>query len=258
MIVILCDAASFAAALAVGPLSFIEHSRSIRPSAALELYLLVTLVLDAIQIWGFPLGANASPVVYIALVEVCLKLVLFVLEAQDKRAILREPWRHLSPETIAGTINRTFIWWINPLIIKGYRTLLSNDDLPPLEGELSSGPLRVAFQRAWDQCMCQIKTLKAALLTSCSATPKTTKSLLFALLPCVWSTFLSVIPPRLMLVFFRYAQPLLISRTISFLEQPVAVGEELNPRYQIILAAAVIYVGMAVRLWTICYGGSPN
>lgn len=59
---------------------------------------------------------------------------------------------------------------------------------------------------------------------------------------------LAVVPSRLVLVLFRYAQPILISRTISFVSQPVAIAEGDDKGSDLIIATFIIYTGLAVWL----------
>ena len=80
-----------------------------------------------------------------------MELVLLILESREKSAILKEPYKSLSPEEKSGIFSRTFLWWINPLIADGYKRLLSIEDLPKIDSEFSAAPLRDAMQKGWDQ-----------------------------------------------------------------------------------------------------------
>ena len=51
--------------------------------------------------------------------------------------------------------------------------------------------------------------------------------------------------PRLCLIFFKYAQPFLISRVISFVSDPVTSGSH-EAGYVLIAAAAFVYIGAAI------------
>ena len=83
-----------------------------------------------------------------------MELMLLILESREKSRILKEPYKSLSPEEKAGVFSRTFLWWVNPLIIDGYKRLLSAEDLPKINSEFASAPLRDAMQKGWDQrCM---------------------------------------------------------------------------------------------------------
>lgn len=58
--------------------------------------------------------------------------------------------------------------------------------------------------------------------------------------------------PRLMVIAFRYSQPILINSMIRYISEPVTESEEWNLYgYQLILAAFIIYVGRGVRFLVI-------
>jgi hypothetical protein len=56
--------------------------------------------------------------------------------------------------------------------------------------------------------------------------------------------FLAPIIPRLFLILFRYAQPVLISIAIRTISKKYSQGSRVN--YSVILMAVVVYVGLAV------------
>jgi ATP-binding cassette subfamily C (CFTR/MRP) protein 1 len=60
-----------------------------------------------------------------------------------------------------------------------------------------------------------------------------------------WALF-SVVPARVCLIGFNYAQPFLISRMISFVSRPQDSAEYHNHSLRLIAAAALIYVGIAI------------
>ena len=80
-----------------------------------------------------------------------LKLALLILETQEKRPILRDPYRRLSPEATSGIFSRSVFWWLNGLFIEGFRTILTVESLYDIDSELDSRPLRDSLQKAWDR-----------------------------------------------------------------------------------------------------------
>lgn len=66
------------------------------------------------------------------------------------------------------------------------------------------------------------------------------------LLKCLLAPFLSAIIPRILVIVFRFAQPLLISRAIRFVTKSSAEGDNSRDGLWISIAAAAIYIGMAV------------
>lgn len=79
------------------------------------------------------------------------KLVLLVLEAQNKTPILRESYRCLAPEERAGFFGNAFFWWVNEIIALGYIKILSPEDMPPLASSIDAMKLRESMQRMWDK-----------------------------------------------------------------------------------------------------------
>jgi hypothetical protein len=135
--------------VAICYVSYAEHRQSIRPSTPLNLYLLISLICDIIQARKpFLLRCAANfEAVYAA--SVVIKLLL-MLEAQSKAAILRSLYCALSPEETSWIFSRTFLWWINSVLVTRYRKLLTTDDLSRLGHDPTSENMRQKMQRAWD------------------------------------------------------------------------------------------------------------
>ncbi|KAF9875444.1 hypothetical protein CkaCkLH20_07264 [Colletotrichum karsti] len=131
-------------------------------------------------------------------------------------------------EQLAGTFNKTFLWWINAIIIKGNKFILTEDNLPSIDQKLSSELLRRRALQAWDQ----------------RPKPETRTTLPSALARSLLSAFLAPVLPRLALIAFRYAQPVLISTAIRYIGQPSI--EVSASGLSIIALAAVVYIGLAL------------
>jgi ATP-binding cassette, subfamily C (CFTR/MRP), member 1 len=69
----------------------------------------------------------------------------------------------------------------------------------------------------------------------------------FALGDCLTAAFARVIIPRLSLTGFIFAQPLLISRVLRYLEQADASHDKFES-YRLVALTAGIYLGIAVRI----------
>ena len=67
-----------------------------------------------------------------------------------------------------------------------------------------------------------------------------------ALSRCFWWENVRVILPRLLLTTFRYCQPLLISKAISFVNTPMPDAERRNEGTKLVILTFVIYIGIAV------------
>jgi ATP-binding cassette subfamily C (CFTR/MRP) protein 1 len=86
---------SFVGVLAIYPMSYLEQTRSVRPSALLEVYLLISLVLDIPQARTLFLRHSDVPIAAVFTASIFAKLMLWLLEAQAKT-------EHLKP-TESGT-----------------------------------------------------------------------------------------------------------------------------------------------------------
>lgn len=87
-----------------------------------------------------------------------VKFLILIQESRPKTKYLKEQYEDLSPEDTEGIFNDLFIWWINPLIAKGYRKLLSTDELPNMDSHLHSERNRNKLQNAWDsRCLSNLQ-----------------------------------------------------------------------------------------------------
>ena len=148
---ILSDIFSFIACIGLWPLLFLEHSRSIKPSDLAVVYLLISLACNSIELGVTVYEKGTWAYVMCDLGMIVFKLMLIATESRDKRSILREAYSQWPPEQLAGILGRATFWWINPILVSGYGNILTANDLPPLDHDLSSMLLRQRALRAWDQ-----------------------------------------------------------------------------------------------------------
>ncbi|RKK45575.1 hypothetical protein BFJ67_g8595 [Fusarium oxysporum f. sp. cepae] len=188
--------ASFTATTLLGPLLYMEHMRSVRPADLAVIFLLVSLACDAANALQEGFDTWILPATQLA-----LKLLLVATESRSKQGLLKSPYGSQAPEQLAGILSRTFFWWINPMLALGNRIMLSGDDLPLIDDQLSSKQLRHRGLKAWDK----------------RARPVTKITLPMCLAKSMVSHFFAPVIPRLCLIFFRYAQPALISSTVHML-----------------------------------------
>lgn len=211
---------SFVATTLLCPLIYLERMRSIRPADIAVVFLLVSLGLDiavaiqdGLEHWLMP--ATKLP----------LELLLVATESRSKQRILKSPYSSQTPEELAGILSRMFFWWINPILALGNQIILSGEDLPPIDHLLTSEKLRRDGLKAWDQ---RTKPLSKLTLPIC---------LVKSMLP----QFMAPVIFRLCLIFFRYAQPALISSAVHILSSHSDEG-----RLMLIIKAAAVYFGLAV------------
>ncbi|OQO09094.1 hypothetical protein B0A48_05985 [Cryoendolithus antarcticus] len=149
---------SFLASLALLFLSSIEHSRSVRPSAVINLYLFGSLILDIPQartLW-LRSGPRSLPGVFTA--GVAAKTVSLLLEARSKRRSLFQPYRLLAPEALVSLYDQAVLWWLIPLFKSGFRGIISIESLYPVDTSLSSDDVDQRSQRVWNTRVALDKT----------------------------------------------------------------------------------------------------
>lgn len=135
-------------------LSYAEHTRSVRPSFILNTYLFCSLLFDVAHVrtlWLRYLDSYNAVIAIVTTVAVGVELLLVMLEAVEKRNILKSECSHYPPEATAGFYNRSLFWWLNPLFKKGFSNVLSVKDLFVLDKELSSERLLALFEERWSK-----------------------------------------------------------------------------------------------------------
>ncbi|OAR02687.1 hypothetical protein LLEC1_00701 [Akanthomyces lecanii] len=130
----------------------------------------------------------------------------------------------LGREATAGSWSRSVFFWMNGILIIGFRRNLTKDDIGNIGFETEA--LYTEFARCWEKAN---KEPKFALLLSC--------------IRAVPEFFLFVILPRFMSIGFNFAQPFLLQRVVSTVSE-----EHPNPRVvaSLIGATALIYTGKSM------------
>ncbi|KAI0113784.1 multidrug resistance-like protein [Nemania sp. FL0031] len=221
------SAVSFLAGLLMTGLSYTEHARSRRPSFVLNAYLLASLLLDVAIVRSFWLSGLSNTICSIFSASLALKAVLLVMEAVEKgRFLVHSNSSHRNPELTSGLYSRGLIWWMNPLLLDGFRRLLRPDDLYSLDGSMSADVLHRAFWRSWNE-----------------VNPSANHRLILSCLRALKWPLVKTIVPRLFLLAFTISQPLALQRFLSFLLDP---SQSISVGYSLIGAYGLIYIGIAL------------
>ena len=222
----------FVAALAMIPLSAVDHSRSLRPSTVLTSYLSLSLLLDAAQTRTLFLSANThGERIYSGLfcAAVALKTVILLLEARQKTKWVR--WasneKEHSPEETSGIFSLSSFFWLNRQLLAGYKSVLTIGTLLPLDSSIDAEALHAKFSQHINHA--NLKGDKFALTKALARTLKVS-----LLLPII---------PWLVLIAFTICQPLFIERLLRYLSEPTL---DANTGYGLIGACFLIYLGMNV------------
>jgi ATP-binding cassette subfamily C (CFTR/MRP) protein 1 len=201
----------------------------VAPSVIIDFYLFFSLIFDAARLRTLFLIQNLEvrSIAVVGVLSTAVKLGLLISEASSKRPHLLERYKHLSPEATSGTYSRAVFWWLNGLLKAGYSKLLGMQDLDEVDEALSSIAVGRRFEVAWAAAD---KLKKHALLWTTAWVLR-------------WQLLLSAMP-RLVLIGFKYAQPFLLDRTITYVrnrnDQPSNVG------WALVAAYAFVYVGLAI------------
>jgi hypothetical protein len=131
--------------------SYLEHTRSVRPSTLLSVYFGLSLLLDLARVRTLFFIPESHTVAPLFLAGFFIKLVLLLLEISSKRTLLRPEWRETSPEETSGIFNRALFIWLNSVLIKGFRTLLSVDGLMTLDEQLLSASKPARLIERWER-----------------------------------------------------------------------------------------------------------
>ncbi|KAF2742355.1 P-loop containing nucleoside triphosphate hydrolase protein [Sporormia fimetaria CBS 119925] len=223
---------SFVGAIVLCLQSYFEHLRTIRTSFLLNVYLVLTVLLDAARSRSYSLDPSYELISTLFTTRVGVKLFLALFEARGKSSLLLPEYAHAPPEETAGVYSRALFWWQNQLFRNGFSNSLTVDNLFHLDKHLKSDYLQSRIQSAWSK-----------------VTKKGSNALLGVTLNKLKWSILAVVPPRLCLIAFNFCQPFLIDRAIRYSEQAGTDPDSAslaNIGYGLIGAYIMVYVGIAI------------
>ncbi|GLA44097.1 hypothetical protein AnigIFM63309_002358 [Aspergillus niger] len=212
----------FLTAIVLMILSMYEHIRSVAPSTLVPLYVIASLSLDVVQCQRLGSHGQQSVPYTITTMLVLNKVAVILLEALPKRGILLAAYRDCSPSDTAGPYSTLLLWWINPLLWKGFFTQFGVNNLYPLEVALSSQRLGDRFDAEW----------------------KHSRHLLRAITRVLKYHILASGLPQLLLIGVKFTQPYLIQDTTRLVMDPVE--SQKWPAWRLIGIYALIYTGIAL------------
>lgn len=229
----LSSGAAMIASALLAPLSFLEHKRTIAPSILILLYLWISVVqgaIEAAQLLDVSRGTSdpelASPT-YVLLASRAIQLALVVVEELPKRGLIAKNDVQASPESTTGLIGWISFSWLNSLLWRGYHGKLTLEALGNIDDAFDSRRL--------------LELLRLAKIQ------QSNNSNAFSLLWALWSAFkvpiLWTIVPRLFVTVFSFAQPLLISTVINFIDPSSDEAKGVSGT-QLVCFAAVTYLGI--------------
>lgn len=145
-------ALSFVDAFIFCMLSYTEHSKSLRPSALLGVYLFFSLLFDVARVRTLWLIGYDGGIRGIFTASLVMKVMILLLEAKEKRRYFNSSDRQKGPEETSGIFSQSVFWWLNNLIGRGFSKVLLMDDLYPIDEDLLSEKLGTSFRERWKTC----------------------------------------------------------------------------------------------------------
>ena len=142
---------SILAALGLSILFLLEQQRSHEASDLATLYLLASIICDGIYLLmpnKAPSNRDAQrPVV----LRCCLHCILLALEWHARGVVLSDPGKDQDPEQFRGVLSRALFIWINPILLRGYHSILTDQDMPYLSEDMKPDSTRKEILRTWSQ-----------------------------------------------------------------------------------------------------------
>ncbi|KAK4204615.1 P-loop containing nucleoside triphosphate hydrolase protein [Triangularia verruculosa] len=214
--------------LLAGPLSYLEHQRSMRPSDLLVLYFSSTgiLYLPTLRtLWQTP--GTLAPRLTWTFTFINTILLVF-LESARKRELIRPPAPDAIREQIAGFWSRGFLSWVLPFLRAGNSQILDLSGIPEVDRGLQEISSWSVLNRKWTQPISSRHRLLAATLAANK-----------------W-ILLSAIPPRLALSAFRFCLPFFIEAAVAHLDSTSKKTPSDYYGYGLIGACGLIFLGIAL------------
>ncbi|KAK3186314.1 hypothetical protein K4F52_004852 [Lecanicillium sp. MT-2017a] len=221
-------ALSFCAAICAAIILYLAHAYSIQPSTFLSIYFSISALFDMVKCRSYFIRAGLSSLGGLFAALMALKFTLVALEEVSKAHLVKADNRSkpLGKELISGFWNRSLFIWLNPTFILGYNKDMTIDELPDLGPEFLSEELYNRFEPNWQS---RKKDTKFSLGMACIRTLQ-------------WE-FVAVFIPRLCCIGFRFGQPFLVWRLVTFIGQ---TEKPLSVKAGLIGATFLVYFGMAV------------
>ncbi|RYP20476.1 hypothetical protein DL765_002775 [Monosporascus sp. GIB2] len=224
-------ALTFVSALCAIAVSYLEHSRSPRPSILLNAYLFVTILLDIAQartLWLASFNFDEITFSRLFTTAVAAKAALIILESQQKSRWVRWDASNHSPEETTGLFGLGSFVWLNRLFLTGYKKILTLDDLYPLDSNMASERLQ----------------FKLAIGAETFRHPGQKYGLARALMKALAVPLLLPVGPRIAMIAFQFCQPFLINSILDYLQQS-SDDSSRNIGYGLMGATILVHIGIA-------------
>jgi ATP-binding cassette subfamily C (CFTR/MRP) protein 1 len=140
-----------AAAFGLLTLVAVEHTRTVRPSTLITTYLIWTIAISVISNNNLHSRSGTSIISWLLSSSTATKIILLCLEQRPKERTVKLGVGY-SPEEISGILGRIVVWWLIPLFRKGYKSIITQEDLFPLDQDLRAETTSKAVAECWEKC----------------------------------------------------------------------------------------------------------
>lgn len=210
--------------------SFLEDTRSIRPSDLLVLYFSATTVLyiPVLRTLWLMSDNDEKPRILWTLI-LLLTILVTLTESSRKASSLAHLDAKTSKEQVSGIWGRSLWTWVIPLLRICYNKIICLDNVPRVDTDLREESTWNNLDKAWRS----VRGHRHGLLRAAFSANR-------------WS-FISAVPPRLALSAFTFCQPFFIGTSVSYLNnQQPSGGLADSYRAGLIGACILIYLGISV------------
>ncbi|KAH7361060.1 ATPase-like protein [Rhexocercosporidium sp. MPI-PUGE-AT-0058] len=229
----------FVSALYIAALSALEHARSPRPSALIQIFLLLTILFDIARARTFWLaGISSEDFMFCRLftASIVAKALVLLVESKQKSSQVQWDSKRHCPEETSGIFGLAAYTWLYSIFWNGYRTILTLEDLFALDPRLATENLQLKLRELLQDPSTKGKKHGLGLAKALSQT--------------LLNSLLLPVVPRIGLIAFRFCQPFLINTLLDYLRKSDQESPD-NFGYGLIGAAFLIYMGIALS--TSCY-----
>ncbi|CAG8415715.1 unnamed protein product [Penicillium salamii] len=222
------EVATIGTSLALLYCSHLEHLRSIRPSTILNVFLFFTLLFDLTRLRTVHFMSSPRSVTTLLAISWMIKSITLLLEATEKRPLLKKTYENSPIESTSGVISRVTFWWLNHVLWLGSKSQLTVDSLPALDSDISAASDSTVLAEKWR-----------------NANHYSPNALLWTMISHHKWAFLQGVLPRLLHTGFCFGQPFLVERVLNFMNEPEH-DNSTNYARGLVAAYAIVYIGIAV------------
>ena len=129
----------------------LEQRRASGPSDIVTVYLISSILCDLVLLCTRSQLSMNPEVLHTAQLRCLAHAVTLIVENLPCRSALNTTNHSNSPEESSGILSRIFFTWINPILLRGYRNILVDQDLPCLSEELKPELTRARILYTWSQ-----------------------------------------------------------------------------------------------------------